>query len=58
MLKWIYDNQIKLLEKYITIEQIMETMKKSLDEQGECIKGSLDQLLTNGGSMGCGTKRG
>ncbi|KAH6974860.1 hypothetical protein EDB80DRAFT_881767 [Ilyonectria destructans] len=56
MLKWIYDNQIKLLEKYISIEQRMETMKKSLDEQGECIKDSLDQLLTNGGSMGCGTE--
>jgi hypothetical protein len=56
MLKWIYDNQIKLLEKYISIEQRMETMKKNLDEQAECIKDSLDQLLTNGGSRWCGTE--
>ncbi|KAI3570769.1 hypothetical protein IWW34DRAFT_812203 [Fusarium oxysporum f. sp. albedinis] len=34
MLKWIYDNQIKLLEKYIGIEQRIETMRKSLEEQG------------------------
>ncbi|KAI8412237.1 hypothetical protein FOFC_08867 [Fusarium oxysporum] len=56
MLKCVYDNQIKLLEKYISIEHRMETLKKSLDEQGECIKDSLDQLLTNGRSRGCGAE--
>ena len=50
MLKWIYDNQIKLLEKYIGIEQRIETMRKSLEEQGECIKDSLDHILMNSGS--------
>lgn len=50
MLKWIYDNQIKLLEKYIGIEQRIETMRKSLEEQGECIKDSLDHILINSGS--------
>jgi hypothetical protein len=50
MLKWIYDNQIKLLEKYIGIEQRIEAMRKSLEEQGGCIKDSLDHILANSGT--------
>ncbi|EWZ29341.1 hypothetical protein FOZG_16970 [Fusarium oxysporum Fo47] len=50
MLKWIYDNQIKLLEKYIGIEQRIETMRKSLEEQGRCIKDSLGHILANSGT--------
>ncbi|EXK78886.1 hypothetical protein FOQG_16470 [Fusarium oxysporum f. sp. raphani 54005] len=50
MLKWIYDNQIKLLEKYIGIEQRIEAMRKSLEEQGGCIKDSLGHILANSGS--------
>ncbi|KAJ0133299.1 Uncharacterized protein HZ326_23640 [Fusarium oxysporum f. sp. albedinis] len=50
MLKWIYDNQIKLLEKYIGIEQRIETMRKSLEEQGGCIKDSLGHILANSGT--------
>ncbi|KAK2135977.1 hypothetical protein NOF04DRAFT_1268112 [Fusarium oxysporum II5] len=49
MLKWIYDNQFKLLEKYIDIEQRIETMRNSL-KQRECIKDPLDYVLANSGS--------
>ncbi|KAI8401382.1 hypothetical protein FOFC_18251 [Fusarium oxysporum] len=47
MLKWICDNQFKLLEKYIDIEQRIETMRNSLEEQRGCIKDSLDYVLAN-----------